>query len=72
MIRALFEGVRALEYRDMTTKADPGNGEPENRSGGTWTPQEEQSLAERFDAGASVADLAERHRGTETAVRMRL
>jgi hypothetical protein len=72
VIRALFEGVRALEHRDMVSKGSPGDGQPDNRSGETWTPEEEEeALAKRFDDGASLADLAERYRRTETAVKRR-
>ena len=66
-VRALFEAVRALD--SDTTKLR------EDKAAGTfvrWTPEEEERLAEGFDAGKTTAELAKLHDRSRAAIEARL
>lgn len=69
LVRALFAGVGALEGQ---RKAGTRSKDIPKRTGRSWDEREDEDLASRFDAGASVAELAERHRRTTGAIRARL
>ena len=66
-VRALFEGVRALD----SDIAKPR----EEKAAGTfvrWTPEEEERLAATFDAGKTTAELAKLHHRSKAAIEARL
>ena len=70
-VRALFHALQAL--------TDPTGGRPRPAQQGTpanagkpWTDAEDKALAEGFDAGSSIAELAEQHRRTRAAIQARL
>ena len=68
-VRALFTAVRMLEnVPSESTKRDDS---PE-RAGSAWTRREDEELEKRFDEGASVKGLSQRHKRTTGAVRSRL
>ena len=71
VIRALFAGVEALKRRKEDDERGPTKERPE-RTGTSWDDDEDRELGERFDAGASVAEMAQQHRRTKGAVRARL
>lgn len=69
VIRALFLAVRALEQlerieRQRKTLPD--------RAGQPWEASEDQQLCEEFDAGKTVAEIAQVHQRTRGAVESRL
>ena len=69
LVRALFAGAEALkglEQKQARAKVQP------ERAGIAWTEREDAELIAQFDAGASMSDLAQRHRRTRGAVRARL
>ena len=63
-IRALFTAIRALEGAPQ--KDGPA------KAGGKWTDEEDRQLAEAFDKGSPIKDLAQRHERTQGAIRSRL
>jgi len=63
-IRALFTAIRALEGAPQ--KEGPA------KAGGKWTDEEDKRLAEAFDAGSSIKDLAASHQRSNGAIRSRL
>ncbi|MGC4060961.1 MAG: hypothetical protein QM749_08970 [Aquabacterium sp.] len=71
VIRALFMAAKALEQaaddKPTRAKADsPGN------AGKSWTPAEDQQLAQAFDQGRQIAELAKAHQRTAGAIKSRL
>jgi len=69
MIRALFLAVKALESREQNERRRSRL--PEN-AGKPWSDQEDSVLARIFDTGASVYELAKRHKRTTGSIRARL
>jgi hypothetical protein len=72
-VRALFHAVEVLSDPPAahTRSAEARPGAPAN-AGKPWTDEEDQALAERFDGGCSVADLALQHQRTRAAIQARL
>ncbi len=69
-VRALLEAARALAD-SVPTRARPVHGLPEN-AGKPWSDEEDKALAEAFDGGQAIPELAERHRRTRAAIQARL
>lgn len=70
-VRALFQAVHALaEPQPARPQTAPPNA-PAN-AGKPWTQAEDQTLAERFDAGRSLPELAAEHSRTRAAIQARL
>jgi len=69
VIRALLAGISALEAG--AARALRRAQLPEN-VGRAWTAEEEDSLTAAFNEGESLADLAQRHGRTPTAIEARL
>lgn len=69
VIRALFQALQALERLNERGRRQrtlpPYAGKP-------WTEEEDRLLAEAFDSGASLKDLALKHGRTEGAIAARL
>ena len=71
VIRALFLAVRALDaLPEQKVKRPPVPGL--ESAGAPWTPEEDERLLRKFDAGAKVASLASIHRRTPGAITARL
>lgn len=73
-VRALFEAVGALESARTsggTGRRKPPASLPAN-TGSRWTPEEEERLAQGFDAGRSVEELARELNRTRAAIEARL
>ncbi len=68
IIRSLYASVEVLKQREEEQRREP---QPKN-AGQPWSEAEDQALIERFDAGASISTLSERHGRTEGAMRSRL
>ncbi len=69
VIRALFFALRALEGKRENRQSRRNL--PEN-AGKAWDASEDELLCKRFDAGASVGEMARERRRTEGAIRARL
>ena len=69
-VRALFEAAQALAEA-MTERPRSARGALEN-AGKPWSEEEDKALAEAFDAGNPLAELARRHRRTRAAIQARL
>lgn len=69
-IRALHIAIRALE-NNAGSKARRSRATPAN-AGKPWTEQEDRELLEKFDAGQSVAQLAQAHDRTPAGIHARL
>lgn len=69
-VRALFEAVRALAD-PASARARSASGLPEN-AGKPWSDEEDKALADAFDDGRTIPELAERHRRTRVAIQARL
>ena len=68
-IRALFVGIEALEAPSKET----GEQKPlPPMAGGKWDEEELSHLAEAFEAGSSLEELAASHQRTTGAIRSRL
>jgi hypothetical protein len=68
-VRALFVATRALERAsewEQRKKRLPAN------TGKPWTPQDDARLAESFDGGMPILELAREHQRTLASVRARL
>lgn len=68
-VRALGWAVRALEEHAVRTRRQ--NQLPEH-AGRPWSDEEDRQLIARFKAGESAEKMAEQHKRTEHAVRLRL
>jgi hypothetical protein len=69
-VRALFQAVQAMA--DPAGRSRPAaQGIPEN-AGKPWSDEEDNALAEAFDAGKPIPDLAQHHRRTRAAIQARL
>jgi hypothetical protein len=69
VIRALHFAARALESR---SKARAIRARIPANAGKPWSEQEDRELLERFDAGQSVAQLAQAHDRTPAGIHARL
>lgn len=67
IVRALFEAVRCLgsDFSKSST-------EKPSTTFVRWTPEEEERLAQGFDAGKTTAELAKLHDRSRTAIEARL
>jgi hypothetical protein len=76
IIRALFAAARALEAKVPTSQSSPHTQRPRNpaigNAGKSWTAEEDRQLLAAFDAGKSLAELAQIHGRTQGGVRARL
>jgi hypothetical protein len=68
VIRALFQALKALEHihEGKRRRTLPPN------SGRPWTDDEDRLLAEAFDGGVPLVDLAAKHSRTQGAIAARL
>lgn len=71
VIRALHIAVRALET-SARSKARSSRAQTPANAGKAWTEQEDRELLEKFDAGQSVAQLAQAHDRTPAGIHARL
>lgn len=71
VIRALYLAVRALEMSSRS-KARGSRARLPANAGKPWTEKEDRELLERFDAGLSVAQLAQAHDRTLAGIQARL
>lgn len=69
VLRALFSAVRALERLEERKRREKRL--PDN-AGKPWNEGEDKVLCEGFDAGLTIAQLAQNHRRTEGAIQSRL
>ena len=69
VVRALFMALRALERLEARQRRKRRL--PES-AGKPWDASEDELLCERFDAGASVSELAREFRRTDGGIRARL
>lgn len=65
VIHALFLALRTLEGKQRKRNSPENAGKP-------WRASEDELLCMRFDAGASISEIAREHRRTEDAIRARL
>jgi|SRR5688500_9841427 hypothetical protein len=71
VIRALHIAVRALE-KNVRSNARGSRARMPANAGKPWTEQEDRELLEKFDAGHSVAQLAQAHDRTAAGIHARL
>lgn len=71
VIRALYIAMRALETTSRTRTRGSRNRLPAN-AGKPWSEQEDLELLEKFDAGISLAELAQAHDRTPAGIQARL
>ena len=71
VIRALYVAVRALEVTSRSRARKNRARMPAN-AGKPWSEQEDRELLEKFDAGQSVAQLAQAHDRTLAGIQARL
>lgn len=71
VIRALYVAVRALELSNRSKLRGNRARLPAN-AGKPWAEQEDRDLLEKFDAGLSVAQLAQAHDRTLAGIQARL
>lgn len=69
VIRALHVAARVLEKR---IKAPNSRTRMPTKAGKPWTEQEDRELLEKFDAGQSVAEIAQGHDRTPAGIHARL
>src|SRR5262252_9668333 len=80
-VRALFEAMRVMEGAATPTPAPSSTATPaparrppmpESGSGSRWSAEEEQRLANAFDTGRTVDELARAHNRSRAAIEARL
>ena len=76
-VRALFEAMRAVEGGGGGAQTPAPAPErkpalPQSGSGSRWSGEEEQRLANAFDAGRTVDELARAHQRSRVAIEARL
>lgn len=71
VIRALYVAVRALELSNRSKGRGNRARLPAN-AGKPWAEQEDRDLLEKFDAGLSIAQLAQAHDRTMAGIQARL
>jgi hypothetical protein len=69
-VRALFQAAQALADAGSSSPR-ASQSAPEN-AGKPWTDEDDQTLAVAFDAGKTLAELAERHGRSRVAIQARL
>ncbi|MEW6181869.1 MAG: hypothetical protein AB1500_01655 [Bacillota bacterium] len=69
VIRALYAAVSALEKENGRVD---GQREVPKNVGKPWTPEEDGKLADLFDSGKSIKELADIHERTKGAIKSRL
>lgn len=69
VIRALYAAVSALEKERGRVR---GQKEVPKHAGKPWTPEEDGRLADLFDSGKSIKELADMHKRTKGAIKSRL
>jgi len=69
IVRALFIAVKSME--ELQEKQKRQKALPEN-AGKPWTTAEDNELAEAFDKGTPITELAQRCKRTEWAIQSRL
>jgi len=76
VIRALFVAARALESSAKPVPVQAPKSQPRNptvgNAGKTWSADEDRQLLAAFDAGKTLADLAQLHGRTQGGIRARL
>jgi hypothetical protein len=70
-VRALFQAVQAMADPATARARLPSAGIPEN-AGKPWSDEEDKTLADAFDTGRPIPELAQRHRRTRAAIQARL
>ena len=70
-VRALFHALEALTTAPAT-RLRPGPQAAPSNAGKPWSEAEDAALAAAFDAGQTVAAIAERHGRTRAAIQARL
>jgi hypothetical protein len=74
-VRALFQAVQAMadpaSARARAASSGASSRAPEN-AGKPWSNAEDKVLAEAFDTGRTIAELAQSHRRTRSAIQARL
>jgi hypothetical protein len=71
VVRALYVAVRALEMSNRSKARGVRSRMPAN-AGKPWAEHEDAELLEKFDAGLSVAQLAQAHDRTLAGIQARL
>lgn len=71
-VRALFEAMRAVEAGGSFAAPQQQRPAADKVSGTRWTPDEEQRLAQAFDTGRTVDELARAHNRSRAAIEARL
>ncbi len=71
VIRALYVAVRAMEMTNRSKSRGNRARMPAN-AGKPWAEQEDRELLEKFDAGLSLAQLAQAHDRTIAGIQARL
>ncbi len=74
-VRALFAAMRAVEGGDAPMPAPAAERKPalpQSGSGSRWSAEEEQRLANAFDAGKTVDELARAHNRSRAGIEARL
>ncbi|WP_060289144.1 hypothetical protein [Burkholderia ubonensis] len=72
VIRALFAAAQALRaVADASERQPPPNAKPLN-AGRAWSPEEDEQLLRKFDAGVAPKELAKIHGRTKGAIDSRL
>ena len=69
IVRALFVARRALEG---TSTGDRARSPRPEHAGNPWTGDDDRELAEAYDSGTAVKELADRHKRSKSAIRARL
>jgi hypothetical protein len=69
-VRALFQAVQAMS--DPAGRTRPGGQSVPENAGKPWSDEEDNALAEAFDAGKPIPELAQSHRRTRAAIQARL
>lgn len=71
-VRALFEAAHALTGSPTPRARAASQQSAPNNAGKPWTADEDHVLAERFDAGRTLPELASEHGRTRAAIQARL
>lgn len=71
VIRALYVAVRALESTSRS-RARASRVRMPAKAGKPWTEEEDRLLLDRFDAGQTLAQLAQTHERTLAGIQARL
>jgi len=71
-VRALFQAAQALAEPQAAARARAASQAAPANAGKPWTDEEDRALAERFDTGRSVQELAAEQGRTPAAIQLRL